>query len=119
MLDCILCPTVAIAHYNFGINARTLCRFICHPPPTGSYKYMIKPKYKHTHKQLLQKAKADANRRERISRDDLLDKLFKCFTRYEYWNLKGLIEETDQPQSWLKESVYFWCFFPAACINTI
>nr|KAJ3417742.1 hypothetical protein HK105_000856 [Polyrhizophydium stewartii] len=43
------------------------------------------------------------DRRERMSRKDLHDILFPLFNEFQYWNLKGLVERTNQPQAWLKE----------------
>lgn len=39
----------------------------------------------------------------RISRNELLDLLFKLFEEYDYWSLKGLRERTKQPETYLKE----------------
>ncbi|KAK9446956.1 transcription initiation factor IIF, beta subunit-domain-containing protein [Limtongia smithiae] len=39
----------------------------------------------------------------RISRNELLDLLFKLFEDYDYWTMKGLRERTRQPEAFLKE----------------
>ena len=43
------------------------------------------------------------DKRERMSKDDLLNILFSLFEKHEYWNFKGLQDETLQPAAFLKE----------------
>jgi len=53
-------------------------------------------------KKVLQQAQKDS-KPQRLPRNDLLDLLFKLFEDFEYWNMKGLLEQTQQPQVWLRE----------------
>ena len=50
--------------------------------------------------------KSNLEKRERLPPQILTETLFRCFTRFEYWNLKGLVEATQQPVGFLKESKY-------------
>ncbi|KAI8922872.1 transcription initiation factor IIF, beta subunit-domain-containing protein [Entophlyctis helioformis] len=49
------------------------------------------------------------DKRERMPRNELLDTLFALFAEYKYWNFKGLVDRTQQPQSWLKEVLNELC----------
>lgn len=53
--------------------------------------------------------KADAKKsRElnaRMSLDNLLDEIVKCFKQYEYWSLKAFKAHLKQPESYLKETL--------------
>ncbi|KAJ3008040.1 hypothetical protein HKX48_008805 [Thoreauomyces humboldtii] len=43
------------------------------------------------------------DKRERMEKQELINLIFTCFEKYAHWGFKGLLERTDQPQSWLKE----------------
>lgn len=43
------------------------------------------------------------DKRERLPREELLNLIFQAFAKYEHWTLKSLVENTKQPQVWLKE----------------
>jgi transcription initiation factor TFIIF subunit beta len=47
--------------------------------------------------------KVNQEKRERLPREDVVTLLFQAFDKYPYWNFNGLVEHTDQPQSYLKE----------------
>lgn len=44
-----------------------------------------------------------------MTRDQLTMVLFKCFSQYEYWNLRGLVKYTHQPQAFVKEMLEYLC----------
>lgn len=45
----------------------------------------------------------------RMTRDQLTMVLFKCFSQFEYWNLRGLVKYTHQPQAFVKEMLEYLC----------
>jgi transcription initiation factor TFIIF subunit beta len=40
-----------------------------------------------------------------MPRNELLDAIFKCFRRYNYWSLRSLKAELNQPESYLKQTL--------------
>eukprot|EP01098_Paradermamoeba_levis_P006473 TRINITY_DN2682_c0_g1_i2.p1 TRINITY_DN2682_c0_g1~~TRINITY_DN2682_c0_g1_i2.p1 ORF type:complete len:316 (-),score=121.13 TRINITY_DN2682_c0_g1_i2:161-1108(-) len=52
-----------------------------------------------------------ADKRERMKKDDLMDLIFSIFEREPYWSLKSLVNETNQPQAYLKEVLGELCIF--------
>jgi transcription initiation factor TFIIF subunit beta len=38
----------------------------------------------------------------RIPENELLDRIFSCFRRYEYWGMKELKKELQQPEAYLR-----------------
>lgn len=52
---------------------------------------------------LFLKKKIQPEKKERVSRADLLNLIFAAFEQYSHWSFKGLAERTKQPQTWLKE----------------
>jgi transcription initiation factor TFIIF subunit beta len=49
------------------------------------------------------KPKGQFERMARIARNDLIDMLFKLFSKQQYWSLKDLRAKTQQPEAYLKE----------------
>jgi len=47
----------------------------------------------------------------RMPRQDLIDMIFSCFERQEYWTLKHLRDVTKQPTAWLKEILSELCLY--------
>ncbi|RDW60152.1 hypothetical protein BP5796_11758 [Coleophoma crateriformis] len=41
----------------------------------------------------------------RIPQNELLDKIFNCFRRYNYWSMKALRAELQQPEAYLRETL--------------
>ena len=41
----------------------------------------------------------------RIPQNELLDLIYDCFKRYEYWPMKALIDQLQQPAAYLKETL--------------
>ncbi|KAI9765705.1 MAG: hypothetical protein M1835_007329 [Candelina submexicana] len=39
----------------------------------------------------------------RMPQNELLDRIYACFQKYNYWSLKALKAELNQPEAWLKE----------------
>ncbi|WPH00119.1 Hypothetical protein R9X50_00294200 [Acrodontium crateriforme] len=52
-----------------------------------------------------QRKKAPKEKAVRISQDQLIDALYKCFRRYRYWSLKALRNELKQPEQYIKETL--------------
>ncbi|KAF2136393.1 uncharacterized protein K452DRAFT_322443 [Aplosporella prunicola CBS 121167] len=51
------------------------------------------------------KAKAQENKYARIPQNELLDMLLQHFKEYRYWPIKSLKEKTQQPESYLRETL--------------
>lgn len=49
------------------------------------------------------------DRRERISRDELINLLFNMFEQQPHWKFKDLLARTQQPQAYLKEVLFEIC----------
>jgi len=49
------------------------------------------------------KVRPQENKATRLPEKDLLDALAKCFSRYKFWGIDALRQETDQPEAWLRE----------------
>lgn len=43
------------------------------------------------------------NRRERLPREELIELLITLFRQHTYWNMKGLKDQTEQPETYLRE----------------
>ncbi|RQM05217.1 hypothetical protein DH86_00004234, partial [Scytalidium sp. 3C] len=41
----------------------------------------------------------------RMPQNELLDKIFECFRRYNYWSMKALRAELQQPEAYLRETL--------------
>lgn len=63
--------------------------------PTGQTKSFIKSKPKLKSREI----------HARMSLDNLLDEIVKCFKQYEYWSLKAFKAHLKQPESYLKETL--------------
>lgn len=63
--------------------------------PTGQTKSFIKSKPKVKSREI----------HARMSLDNLLDEIVKCFKQYEYWSLKAFKAHLKQPESYLKETL--------------
>lgn len=50
-------------------------------------------------------------RKERLPRAEVMDLVFKAFEKFAHWTLKGLVEHTQQPTSYLKEVLAEICIF--------
>ena len=37
--------------------------------------------------------------------NDLLDQIFDCFSKFQYWSLKNLVHELRQPELYLKQTL--------------
>lgn len=42
-------------------------------------------------------------KRERLPREEVISLIFQAYEKYEYWNFSGLVDYTNQPQTYLKE----------------
>lgn len=51
------------------------------------------------------KAKPQENKTARMPRNELFDLIFKCFDQYKYWGLASLKDKTQQPETYLKETL--------------
>lgn len=40
-----------------------------------------------------------------MPQNELLDKIFECFRRYNYWSMKALRAELQQPEAYLRETL--------------
>jgi transcription initiation factor TFIIF subunit beta len=40
-----------------------------------------------------------------MPQNELLDRLFACFTKYKYWSMKALRAELQQPEAYLRETL--------------
>ncbi|KAI9713310.1 MAG: hypothetical protein M1812_006669 [Candelaria pacifica] len=63
---------------------------------TGNFGTFIKTTGKQRGKQPELKA-------TRMPQNELLDRIYACFQKYNYWSLKALKAELNQPEAWLKE----------------
>jgi transcription initiation factor TFIIF subunit beta len=41
----------------------------------------------------------------RMPQNELLDRIFDCFRRYNYWSMKALRAELQQPEAYLRETL--------------
>jgi transcription initiation factor TFIIF subunit beta len=41
----------------------------------------------------------------RMPQNELLDRIFDCFKRYNYWSMKALRAELQQPEAYLRETL--------------
>ena len=41
----------------------------------------------------------------RMPQNELLDKIFACFSKYNYWSMKALRAELQQPEAYLRETL--------------
>jgi len=60
---------------------------------------------------LYKKRKED--KRERVDKHELLDRIFKAFEKATYYDVKTLVEITDQPLQWLREGLTEVCIYNA------
>jgi len=54
---------------------------------------------------------AAADKRERMPREELIDRVFGGFEKRNYYNLKELIQHTNQPTNYLKEILNEICIY--------
>jgi transcription initiation factor TFIIF subunit beta len=40
-----------------------------------------------------------------MPQNELLDRIFECFNRYNYWSMKALRAELQQPEAYLRETL--------------
>ena len=72
---------------------------------------LLKSNYSGCHSDILQKTKggpgsrSQTNKAARIPQNELFDKLFACFRRYNYWSMKALRAELQQPEAYLRETL--------------
>eukprot|EP00158_Paraphelidium_tribonemae_P001651 Partr_v1_DN24656_c0_g1_i2_m59796 putative factor iif len=59
------------------------------------------------------KRKAEDFRRDRMPKEDLIEIVFKAFSRQEYWSLKEMVEYTNQPVAFMKEILGETCVYIA------
>lgn len=67
-------------------------------PPTCTYFITQKTKGTAASKPQLSKA-------ARMPQNELLDRIFECFRRYNYWSMKALRAELQQPEVYLRETL--------------
>lgn len=41
----------------------------------------------------------------RIPENELMDKIFQCFSKYQYWSLKSLRAQLKQPEAYLRQTL--------------
>lgn len=51
------------------------------------------------------KTKPQQNKRARMPQNELLDALYDGFRRYKYWSMTALVQELDQPETYLRETL--------------
>ncbi|MCJ1464069.1 hypothetical protein MMC07_002681 [Pseudocyphellaria aurata] len=51
------------------------------------------------------RGKAQDSRAARMPQNELLDMIYDCFKRYNYWSLKSLKAELNQPEAYLKQTL--------------
>lgn len=51
------------------------------------------------------RAKQQDHKAARIPQNELLDLIYECFKRYNYWSLKALKAELNQPEAYLKSTL--------------
>jgi transcription initiation factor TFIIF subunit beta len=51
------------------------------------------------------KAAAQDTKTARIPQNELLDRIFSCFRRYNFWSMKALRAELQQPEAYLRETL--------------
>lgn len=51
------------------------------------------------------RAKAQEQKAARIPQNELLDLIYDCFRRYNYWSLKALKAELNQPEAYLRSTL--------------
>ncbi|RKP22798.1 transcription initiation factor IIF, beta subunit-domain-containing protein [Syncephalis pseudoplumigaleata] len=54
--------------------------------------------------------KSPTSKATRMPRENLITLLFSAFEKYQYWNLKGIMKYTNQPQAYLKEVLADICY---------
>ncbi|KAI9593432.1 transcription initiation factor IIF, beta subunit-domain-containing protein [Syncephalis fuscata] len=54
--------------------------------------------------------KSPTSKATRMPRENLITLLFSAFEKYQYWNLKGIMKFTNQPQAYLKEVLADICY---------
>ncbi|KZF23855.1 hypothetical protein L228DRAFT_246706 [Xylona heveae TC161] len=52
-----------------------------------------------------QKARAQEQKAARIPQNELLDLIYRCFQRYNYWSIRSLRAELNQPEAYLKQTL--------------
>lgn len=52
-----------------------------------------------------QRAKAQEQKAARMPQNELLDHIYECFKRYNYWSMKALRAELNQPEAYLKSTL--------------
>lgn len=50
-------------------------------------------------------ARPQFNKAARMPENELLDRIFKCFEKYNYWSIKALRAELHQPEAYLRETL--------------
>lgn len=51
------------------------------------------------------KATAQDTKTARIPQNELLDRIFACFRRFNYWSMKALRAELQQPEAYIRETL--------------
>jgi len=51
------------------------------------------------------KAAAQDTKTSRMPQNELLDRIFSCFRRYNFWSMKALRAELQQPEAYLRETL--------------
>ncbi|MBE3046221.1 hypothetical protein IMZ48_27530 [Candidatus Bathyarchaeota archaeon] len=51
------------------------------------------------------KAKKTEMKSVRIPENELMDKIFQCFTQFQYWSLKSLRAQLQQPEAYLRQTL--------------
>lgn len=50
-------------------------------------------------------ARPQLTKTARMPQNELLDRIFECFSRYAYWSMKALRAELQQPEAYLRETL--------------
>ncbi|KAE8444694.1 hypothetical protein EG329_014352 [Mollisiaceae sp. DMI_Dod_QoI] len=50
-------------------------------------------------------ARPQLTKTARMPQNELLDRIFECFSRYNYWSMKALRAELQQPEAYLRETL--------------
>lgn len=113
--ECNVIPSVSDPNYNRVISQRRQLQeeeprqkvtLLSEPPgvTTGAFSQTLRGQSNMFMRAQKKESKAASEgKATRIPRNELLDMLFKLFESYQYWSLKGLKENTKQPEIYLKE----------------
>lgn len=84
-------------YVNVCVIARSPCSLHCHLGELTNVPQKNQPKPT--------KAKKVEMKTIRIPENELMDKIFKCYEKYQYWSLKSLRAQLKQPEAYLRQTL--------------